>query len=463
MTTLSRRDTVSSAIASWWRLFWVPVVVAVIAFGYSATIASLHTKALSPTDEWVYSDYLDKVPTEGIVREGEAIGRTALQRIACDGVYLFGRMGQPCGSSYRDLAAFPFKGRTSADAYTPLYFATTWAMGLGFQLLPGVTELTAWRMAGAIWLAATCVALFLLFRRLRVGPLPSAALILAFVASPFSWTTYTFVSTDAPSVLLGAILLILTLRYLSGEGRGWPIPVVGAIAVLFKVTNILGVCLVALLLLLTWLWELRSTDWSRGLASRRPRVDRSSIGLPAFGILAVAAAVAAQLGWLALRAALAVGPAPDQGIGVPFSKTGLLASTTKYLTGILPTSRIVSNGAATASQPLEAWMVVPLGWLCLVGVLAAFWRLRTRSPHGPLVVTTVIAAALFAPMLTLITAVTTGIYYDLPARYGAVLLGAFLLVTGLVLKNRWAAAAVIVYAVALGAATIAGTVTIAHA
>jgi hypothetical protein len=414
----------------------------------------MHTKALSPVDEWVYSDYLDKVPTELLVHQGELIGPEALNRMACNGVYPYGPMGQPCGSNYDKPSKFPFAGKTSADAYTPIYFVATWAVGNAIHLLPGVDQLTGWRLTGSLWLAAAAVMLFLVFRRLRVPPLVTIALGIAFIVSPYAWWTYTYVSTDAPSVFFGGLLLLLALRYTAGDGSGWWLPAISAVAVLVKVTNILGVCLAALILLLTWLWELRRTSWSAGWRSMRPTMERRTLALPGFGVLAVAFGVVAQLAWLGIHHALAVGPAANQGISAPLGKKELLAQTTSFLPGTLTSNVVIAGSGGSSALPIPSWAVAPLSWLCIVGVVGAFWALRMRQRRAPLVIATGIAAVLFAPMLAVVVRVTTGSYFPLPARYGAVLLVAFLLMAALQVRNRWAAWIIIGYASSLGIAML---------
>lgn len=436
----------------WLKAFWVPVLLVVIALGYGGTTTLMHGKALSPVDEWVYSDYLDKVPTELMVHQGELIGPEARARIACDGVYPYGTMGQPCGSSYKDSAKFPFAGRTSADAYTPIYFVTTWAVGSALHLVPGVSQLAGWRLTGSLWLAATMVMIWLLFRRFRVPPLATIALGTAFIVSPLAWWTYTFVSTDASSVFFGALLLLLGLRYIAGRGSGWWLVGVAAFATLVKVTNILGVCLAALVLLLTWLFELRRTQWrGRWWLAERPSVaGRHSLALPAFGAAAVAAGGIAQVGWMIVHRLAAVGPAAQQGIAQPLSIKDLLSQTVSFLPGTLTSTVVVAGGGGNSALPVDTWALAPLTWLCVVGVVGAFFALRMRSRLAPLVVSVTIASALFAPMLAVVVRVTTGSYFALPARYGAVLLGAFLLMAAIQLRNRWASGAVLVYAAVLG-------------
>lgn len=445
-----------SKLMQWINRLWVPIILVVISLGYSGAITLMHTKALSPLDEWVYSDYLDKVPTQLMVRQGEYIGHTALERIACNGIFPYGQMGQPCGSSLNDPSKFPFGGKTTADAYTPFYFATTWATGEAIHTVLGVDELTGWRLVSTLWLAATMVLLFILFKRFRVPSLLTIALGLAFIASPYSWWTYTYVSTDTSTAFFGLLLLILTFRFLEGKSSAWPLVIFSAVAVLFKITNVLGVCLAALIILLTWLWELRKTSWEHGWRSLRPDGSRRSLSLPLFGVISIAAAVLAELGWLKLRTALAVGPAPvipDSPLGIH----GLLEQTMNFLPGTITSNVVVAGGNGNFALPLLSWMVQPLAWICIAGVAGAFMALRVRSTMAPLTISVFVSSVLFAPMLALFVKIFIGSYFVLPSRYGGVLLGAFLLMAALTMRNRYAAWLILAYSTTLGIVLLVGT------
>ncbi|SEB00407.1 glycosyltransferase family 39 protein [Leifsonia sp. 21MFCrub1.1] len=454
-STLVEPSTRSNRFALWLRRFWVPVLLVVVALGYSGASTLMHSDSLSPIDEWVYSDYLDKVPTELLVHQGETVGHEALDRMACHGVYPYGPMGARCGSSYSDVTKFPFAGKTSADAYTPAYFVVTWVVGGALHLVPGVDQLAGWRLTGALWLAATMVLLFLLFRKFSVPAPVTVALGLAFMVSPFAWWTYTYVSTDAPSVFFAALLLLLATRFARGEGSGWWVVGMSAAAVVFKVTNILAVCLIALYLVFVWLWELRRTRWTEGWRTHRPGlVERRSLGVPLIAVLAVAAGVAAQLVWLQIHKAIAVGPSANQGLGGPLALKELANQLINFLPGTL-TSNVWITGGSGYALPIYNWAVEPLSWLCIGGVLGAFWSaLARRRRTGPVVLATAIASVAFAPMLAVVLTITTGSYFQLPPRYGAPLLAAFLLMPALLIRNRWATWVITGYAVLLGIAML---------
>lgn len=434
--------------------FWVPVLLVIASLGMSVTVIAHHSKALSPIDEWVYVDYLYKVPVEGMVHEGEAIGNAALNIMACDGVRPYGPMGPPCGSSYRNLSAFPFQGKTSADAYTPVYFDTTWAVGEAIHAVTGTSELTSWRLTSALWLAIASVLLYFLLRQWRIRKVVIFALGVAMIASPFAWWTYTYVSTDAPSLPLGILLLIAAVKFERGKWSGWWLVAISIIAVLFKVTNILAVCLAALFLLITWLLELKRTRWSGWKSPRPNRVGRSSLALPLFAASSVISAAVAQVIWLAIRQAVAIGAPANQGIAIPLTVRRLAEQTVNFLPGTIIANVNVA-GSPNLAYTIPPFLIQPLSWITVAGVIGAFWMLRRRSSTTAIVIAVVSAAVLFAPMLGLVVYLTTGSYFNLPPRYGAAILGGFLLLAGLTLRNRWAIGVVLVYALGLFAFVVA--------
>ena len=452
--TVSHEQTTTRAAPpqpQWRRLFialWVPVVLVIASFGMSAVVTANHGPALSPVDEWVYVDYLFKLPVQGIVYEGEKIGKEALVIMSCDGVTPYGPMGPECGSSVADLSAFPYKGVTSADAYTPAYFAVTRVVGDVVHTVTGINQLSSWRVTGALWLGLASVLLYGLLRQWRIRRPVILGLGLAVIASPFAWWTYSYVSTDAPSLAFGILILLAAVKIGRGQWSGWWLPVISTVAVLFKVTNVLGVCLAALYLLILWLLERKETHWA-GWKTRRPhQQDRSSLGLLFFAIVALGSAVTAQVAWLAFRSADAVGNPVNQAIGIPLTPEELVSQVATFLPGTI-VSNVNVTGSTDLAYAVPGFVVAPLTWICITGVLGAFWTLRKGSKLAPIVVSVTMAALFFAPMLAIIIQLTTGNYFPLPPRYGAAILGSFLLLAGFTIRNRWAIGILLAYSVSL--------------
>ena len=429
--------------------FWVPLVLILAALGVSGTVTVLHTDQMSPVDEWVYLDYLYKFPTQGIVHRGEAIGDEALDIMACNGVKVYGPMGPDCGSDYqKHLAEFPYQGQTSADLYTPFYFAITWVVGGAIHLLSGIDLVTSWRLTGPLWQGLSVFVLFLLFRQWKVAPIATLALGLALIASPFSWWTYSYVSTDAPSFTFGVLLLFAATKYVRGEWSGWWIVASSALAIAFKATNILSIGVVALYLIVQWLYERRSTTWD-GLRTRRPGfANRRWFALPGTAVLAGVAASVIVVAWTFIRSAVAISDAPDQGTTAAFGIKELLDQMVNFLPNTL-TSNVNLAGAGVLAYPVPGIVSASLSFITIAGVVGAFWTLQRGAKEIPLVVSIALASVLAAPVLAVVLYFSQGEAFALPPRYGASILGGMLLLTGLTIRYPPAAWATLTYSSAL--------------
>lgn len=438
-------------IRAWARRHVSAVVLVTLALGTSGAVTLFHGDDLSPIDEWVYVDYLYKLPEQGIVLKGDPIGDEALEIMACDGVTPYGPMGGECGSDY-EYGDFPFGGITSADAYTPIYFVTTRVVGDGIRLVTGVDEVTGWRLTGPLWLAVSMLVLTLLFKTWRLPSAATIAIGLAFIGSPFSYWTYSYVSTDAPAFLFGTLLLYLTTRYLRGEVRGWWLIAVGVLATLIKLTNVLGVGLAALIILIHVLAE----TWQGRRSSDVPRAGVVARRLGT-AVAMSTAAVTSQAIWLAINAATArTNLVAEQGISTQLSGQELLSQVANFLPGTI-TANVNIAGSTGYALPIPGYATTPLSWLCIAGVLGAFFYLRGRSETNSVVVAVVIAAATFAPLLAVALQLATNSYFSLPPRYGASILPGFLLLAGLIVKNRWVTWLLGAYGLVLCAVLIAGS------
>lgn len=425
------------------RKHWALVLLLAVSFGYTGAVTALHTEAFSPIDEWVYVDYLYKMPEQGIVHEGEYAGEETLEILACDGTSPFGPAGPPCGSDYEaDTSEFPNGGLTTASPYTPIHFAITRVLGDAIHVVTGIDELTSWRLTGSLWLAAGIFVLYLLMRKWGVRNHAIAALGLAFIASPYVWWTYTYVSTDASAFLVGALLLYLSSEYIRGARSGWWLVLISVVGVLIKVTNILGLWMMGLYLVITFIRELRSTQWT-GLRTRRPdHPERYSLALLGIPALSLVIAGVTEFVWLRLVQLWAVSDLRvDQGVSIPLGPQEFLQQFTNFLPGALVSSPIGSY--------VPGFVYTPLMWITVAGVLGAFWLLRSKDATSTTVITVTIAAATFAPLLALTLQIVTSSYFALPARYGGPIVPGFLLLAGLLMRNRVGSLFVGGYGVAL--------------
>lgn len=427
------------------RLRWVPLLLVFASLLMGFTVTAHHTQALSPIDEWVYTDYLYKLPQQVFMPRGQEIGPEALQIMACTGVREYGPMGPKCGSHYQaNLDKFPQGGITSADGYTPLYFVITWVGAKAIALFTHTSLLESARFTGAFWLALGMVMFSWLLSLMRIRPLITFGLGLAIVASPFAWWTFTFVSTDAPVLALGAFTLIAGIKFVRGDWSGWWLPLIAAVATLFKITAILAVLLVALWLVLEFVTRrvraqprVRGYDWRGAVVSR---------GVDSYLFIAVAsglAGVIAEVGWLAFRAAIAVGPAANQGVTGRMSLEDFGSQLVNFLPGTI-VSNVNITGRIPLGLPIPHFIVDPLAWITVAGVVGAMAIYTWRRANAQLVYAIFALAILGAPLLA-IALDLQGQYFPIPPRYGTALLPSFMLAAGLIIRSRLATILLVVY------------------
>ncbi len=413
------------------RIDWIFGALLVIASLLVGIVQVGEHRAISPIDEYVYIDYLAKVPSQGIVRGGEHTGDYARESLACRGVRLIGQYpASLCRTADSSPdSAFPTAGTNSADIYTPIYFAVTWVLAQPFQWL-GVHDLTdAGRLTGWIWLAAAAVLLYLSLRRLRVGPLLSFGLGMLMVGSlPAMWSN-TYVSTDAPALLAGAAMLWGILRFEDGRRFGLLVlTALATVATLIKVQNYGAVAVAVVFLLLRAGWAAFGRRgvgfWTRFAGWLKDRRFLAAV------VIAVVPMVFEVL-WLVLRAVIRVGPSADQGTATHFGLKELISEMFKFFSG-------PANGAVDGQMlgPVGLVLASVLTWVIVSGVLGAAAVERRGSIGESIAVSSFAIALLIGPALAVVTIVTAGYYFALPARYGIPLIPFYLVCAGLLYRRK---------------------------
>jgi hypothetical protein len=396
-----------------------PVLILVVASMGFVGWQTSHARALSVYDEYVYVDYLAKIPTEGVVRMGEETGDTARQALACLGVQQYTIVVQPCrGHDFSKDAIYPYAGHTGADIYTPAYFAVTWVVAQPF-MWAGMDLVHAGRLAGAFWLALGTVGLWLLIRLLKVDPLYGLVAGLVVIATPAVYWSTTYISTDAPSLAVGVWMGCLGVwAWRRRRAAIVLLPVAAVAAILLKVQNLAAVGAVALALLVGVMIERSSAE--RPLRRNRlARVFTDARSLSA--IVAVVLALCAQVGWLALRSAIAL-PSSSPGVDTvrqELTVRALVTEAFRFLTTVGGPAGLSGTLGVVVSDVL-----IVLTIASLVGLIVGFraWGVRNLV----LAASVLVVALLLGPALAFFTRLTVGYYTPLSERYGLSLLGLFM-------------------------------------
>lgn len=417
---MSASKSLVSRLLSALRGVVAPVLILIVASVGFVGYQTSHARALSPYDEYVYVDYLAKIPTEGIVRTGEETGDAARKALACLGVQWYTVAVQPCGGAdFSDDAIYPYAGHTGADIYTPAYFAVTWVLAQPLTWF-GVDLVEAGRMVGAFWLALGTVGVWLLVRLLRADSLWGLGLGLVVIATPAVYWSTTYISTDAPALAAGAWIGCLGVWAWSRHRAALILlPVAAIVAVLFKLQNLAAVGAVALALLVGVLVERSSAD---GRPLRRNRLARIfTDGRSLSAIAAVVLALVAQVGWLTYRSALKL-PGPGASVDThqqPLTMQALVTESFRFLSSVGgPVDRSGSFALGISG------VLVALTLASLVGLIVGyrFWGGRGLVLAAPLL----FVSLLLGPALAFSTRLTVGYYVPLSERYGLPLLALYL-------------------------------------
>lgn len=423
--------------------------VTLLAVILSAIVVGVHVARqpkISYIDEYLYIDAVDKVPTQLVVRQGEELGELALEAISCRGIIAFGApAGAVCGEAERlPDEALPQGGMTSADIYPPFYAAITWASAQAIEAVFGIEDpVDAMRLAGAVWLAPALVLLYAAGRVAGARRPAAAGIALVMLGSMPVLHAHTFVSTDSSSLLAGALMAWLAMRFLAGRPALVGLVAAAVAMTLLKVQN-LGAVVVAVAAILIGLALGRAGDDSSAWARLRSGVmSRTGIALG----LALVLPVLAQAAWLIVRRAIAIGDAPEQGLGRELSLVALMREATTFFYN-------AAGGSYGAGQiGADAVVLASLvGIMSTAGPFAAVTLGRRAASAAALGGGTILGMLVVGPALALATWVSTGEYVQLAGRYGMPMLPAALLCFAAVLgRSRWSSWLL----VAIGAGAVA--------
>ena len=402
-----------------------------MSFTYVGVKVPQHAQ-FSPYDEYVYLDYLDKVPSQLIVHKNEEVGDFARNEISCRGVMNYGSFGEACDrGTHRDDVKYPYSGLGGADIYSPLYFMVTWTIAQPLTWF-GIDLLDAGRLVGGVWLAAGLVLLYILMRRLGVPTPLALGLNLLVLATPAVFWADTYLSTDAPALAVGAGVGLLALLVGQKKISVWWLVLASVLSVLLKVQHLAPVALAGLGLIAYRLQQQLVERRSEASGRHRPFVSLLGDRTIVIALLSVVAGVIAQVGWLVARSALEVparGPAALALDAQRLSSSALINESFKFLFNSGFTDLGSGRTGLVAAHVVTA--------LTLAGIIGLIIMGAGFPKHYRLIaVTTLVIALVTGPALALAAKYIAGYYFPLPLRYGLVLLPAFM-VCGALFITAW--------------------------
>jgi hypothetical protein len=433
-----------------WLRTWPYVVVVAVALLGSALHAARYT-VLSPYDESRHIDYMARIYEDGhIVRLGDTLGDTAMRLEACRGVDVAGFTPPPCDAKSFRPRDFRDEGLNNAVNNPPLYYLVTGGVA-SLVKLTGISDtiLDPARIMSGVWLALGLALALYAGELLGARRLPLVAVAILFALAPDPLLMGSTVNADSASVFAGALVLVAALLWERRRiGPAWVV-VAGGVAAAFKMTNLIGVAIVAAWLL-TRAWVHRSGD----APAEEPRSGRDYVWV---AVLTVAAALFVTVAWLGIAGARATIDALDLPSNAQF-----------YEPGFPFRAFAMSQNVFSLFPPFEGWRPAVLqtsmnqtvsigtGLMAAAVMIAGVLGFRARDRVGTLAAWSGTFLLAAGPGFILSTWVVNRVIFQPVSRYGLSAVAAAVVVTASACRER--VGTVVVWAFALLAiGTVIGT------
>ncbi len=388
------------------RLAWVltTVLLGVVAAIVVVPAATGLRGGVSPVDEYVYTDALDKADRGEFSNTGDKVDQYARQVMVCRGVVgLQPPSPEICGSPLPD-GSVPLGGYTSADIHPPTYFFLTAGVAKVIRAV-GLTDdlLTSGRLAGALWLSLGMLALVALARAWGAGWVMPVLTAAAIGCSPLLVSVSGYVSPDSMGLMVGAGVLLAVRRWQEERLPHLALLAVAVLPAFVKVPFVLAPLFSAVLLVVAA---------AAGQATWRRTLTGSAI--------LVAGAGAGAVMWQELRGLLAVDvpfihpDAAPPGFRVFYDYFGYYLDSVPINSGApLPVTYVLTYGAQ------------PLPWLLLGAALGGVFLLRREDPVLPVAWAGMAGMVLGSIVLSFIVFLASGGFLVGTPRYGLALLPMF--------------------------------------
>ncbi|MGI8608630.1 MAG: hypothetical protein ACR2MY_05285 [Candidatus Dormibacteria bacterium] len=390
---------------------------------------------MSPIDELVHADYMIKMAHLELPRGGSLVGGEILREDACRRAPEIPDFRAPACSAPvlrpRDFVSQAGGYNSAAGLHPPTYYLAT---GLVARVLVTLTPIhsmvTAGRAVGILWLGGGVLLLWLALAELGVRPLARLIAAAPVVVTPVILTTNAFITNDATSMLVGAGLLLATLRWERARGPAWLVVGISVLAGATKVTNLFGVAALAVYLVVR-------------AVGRDPRslapVDAPSRSRRQGIVLAVAmvgAGLATSVGWLIIAKGMAIPGHPPNPIDSMLHADHM--TTQQLLAELTAALSPLGNGpilGPLAGHEIFVELARVLGLLAIGACVAAAAAAPAGSRREAIGLSGALLMAITGPAIVVISHYTSHTYFPVPARYGLVLVPLLVAALGFLLDK----------------------------
>ncbi|MDY5127593.1 glycosyltransferase family 39 protein [Actinotignum sp. GS-2025f] len=351
---------------------WVVWLAVLVFFGILGGALNLHfittNPHLSPFDEYVYLDAVDKAGRGIVVRDGMTTDSYAREVLACLG---FGSNPVSsatigvCGGDFPE-DKLPFAGYTTAGVHSPVYYFLTAWLAKPFMML-GMGLLGSARLTSVLWLVLGMTVLAWGMRRIGATWAMALTVPLLITSMPTFRTTNCYITPDALNLLVGTLIIFGSIFYARRQwSLGWLL-LIAAVACVVKMQNIFAV--VAVLIFLVWYRIRPGHGWGKKAAA-----DPAS--LPRWWEIGALGSVSAVAGgaWLVIRPFITVAR-PD----IVVDPTGVLdVRQLPYMTDDALQIIFAGIGGTAQQYPKSPFASLAL-WLGITAIVCVAWILERHS------------------------------------------------------------------------------------
>jgi Dolichyl-phosphate-mannose-protein mannosyltransferase len=416
------------ATPAWRRRPGRGLVAPLALFALALVLVGLHVREyrlVSPIDEIQHIDYVLKISKGEVVRRGDRDGQEAMREMACRGIDY--PMTLPsCEARSYDPVDFPEQGFDTAYAHPPGYYLVSGLGGRLLEVLPGVgSPVTGARLMGAAWLGGGLIAMWYALAELRIRPRARIPVLVLVASAPTVLLSSAIVNPDATGITVGALTLLIVLRWETGRASPWLLALVAAAAMLTKATNLIGVAAGVLYIVIRWAQARRGELAAEGIAPASANGGPSArlATRPVLGVLAIAAVTGAltAASWSIATEAMARMDQAD----IPMAGRFHVESITLDQ---------VIDSVPTGFSPLRDPYVPPMidghllrvavsltDKLLVAGVVAALLMSAAGSRQRALAGATLVCLLALGPFFVIFDFFATHGFFPVPARYGLAL------------------------------------------
>jgi 4-amino-4-deoxy-L-arabinose transferase-like glycosyltransferase len=416
---------------------WLPeIFVGMIVFALSISHMVNYTN-FSPLDELRHLDYALQLTSGSLPKLGDKVQESSMREEACRGIDLIGWTNPDCGQQYLSPEEFRDDGWQTAPQHPPTYYLLS---GLSSRLLKfiGVTGtfVDGARLFSGFIAALGMILTCRLSRRLQSSRLLSIMLPITVATSSVYLHQSSIVTPDSMAIFVGASILLVGFEYAQGLLSARWLYAVFILASLTKITNLLIVAVVTIALL---------TYFS--VNKNKQNMDVLMAALTSF---------ASGVSWIIFQSTRAtinpeIVPQNQQLASDGLPTLTYLLDTKNIFSWFPPLNSYIANDFTNA---YTVTLLVLLTWLLVGGVLFTILNFETRNFVSHIAISVLIVAICGAPFFIFASAFINKVLINAEPRYGMVLLPAFIVVCGYLIKTKFGTVLLSIFGVSLFISTM---------